>query len=400
MAAVVQSKGGAQNTGLATVTASWDTPATAGNLLMVIVGSDDYRPPGGIPAGFTESTGCKQETNLGHYVWWKVAAGGETSTTYTIGSASTSVWATIEVSGLDTAPYDISAGQFTASGASSYTTPTITPSAGDRFLVASMGGSTSAANFTGLSAWLNGFIEIVDTTNTKASGTRDIIGAATLSVTADGATGYSSGASYSPNATARVGIIIAFKVAAGGGSSIAPTSIAVPVALGSPTSDWSGSAAPGGIAAPVAVGAPDVTWSGSVAPDGQAVAVALGAPIVGAASVNPGGLSVPVAVGGPALGWSGTVTPDGLSVAVALGSPVVGSAPVAPDGLPVPVSLGAVSLSWSAAVAPDGIGVPVAAGAVSVSMPGTVVRRPFAGTVVRPSAGAVVRPDTGVVSRP
>ncbi|MCW2900240.1 MAG: hypothetical protein JWO67_2505, partial [Streptosporangiaceae bacterium] len=121
---LVQSATGAHNTGLATVTASWSTPATAGNTLVVIVGSDDYRTAGGIPSGFTESTGCAQQTNLGHYVWWKIAAGGETSATYTIGSASTSCWEFLEYSGLDTsAPYDISAGQFIASGSATYTTP-------------------------------------------------------------------------------------------------------------------------------------------------------------------------------------------------------------------------------------------------------------------------------------
>lgn len=372
---IVQQNEAAENVGAATVAATLTSPATAGNLILVVVGADAYASTP--PTGFTESTGCKLQTNLGHYVWWKVAVGGETSVSYTIGSVATSVWEIFEISGLTASPYDISNGTFLASGASTFTTPSITPTAGERLIVASMGGSTSAANFTGLSAWLNSFTEQNDTMNTKASGTRDIIGMATLSATADGLTGYSSGATYSPNATARTGIIIAFKVLAAG-PSIAPTGVSVPIALGSPTADWSTTAGPDGLSLPVT----------------------LGAPIVGAASVDPGGITVPVGVGDPTLTWSATVAPDGISAPVALGSPIIGAAPVAPDGLSVPVTLGSPSLAWSGAVSPDGIGVPVVIGAPSLNIPGAFVTRPNTGGVVRPGTGTVARPSTGSVTRP
>ena len=87
---VVQTKTG--NSTLATTAATWNTSATAGNLLIILVASDDYNATP--PTGFTESTGCGQESFLGHYLWWKVAAGGETSVNYTIGSAVISAWAT------------------------------------------------------------------------------------------------------------------------------------------------------------------------------------------------------------------------------------------------------------------------------------------------------------------
>ena len=71
---IVQVNSAAQNTGLATVTASLTSPATAGNQIVLIVGSDDYAATP--PTGFTQHTGCGQETFLGHYLWRKTASGG------------------------------------------------------------------------------------------------------------------------------------------------------------------------------------------------------------------------------------------------------------------------------------------------------------------------------------
>lgn len=216
-ATVVQNLEGAQNTGLATNTVA-HSAAVAGNTLILVVGSDDYRTTAGASrpesSGYALVTGGSQETFLGHYVWVKVAAGGETSVQYTIGSAATSCWEFYEVSGLDTSsPVDISNGQLAASAANSYTTPSITPTAGERWLFASMGGSLSAA-LTGMGTWLNSFVELNDTVTTLASGTRDIIGAASRTVTADGVTSYSSGATYDATSPqSRTGIIVAFKMA-------------------------------------------------------------------------------------------------------------------------------------------------------------------------------------------
>lgn len=208
--ALVQSKSGAQNTGLATVSATWDTAATASNLLILIVGADDYAASP--PTGWTESIGCKQHTYLGHYLWWKVAAGGETSVNYTIGSAASSCWVTAEISGLISTPYDISAGQLDQSRATTYTTPSITPSAGDRYVIASIGGADSGGSIT-INTWLNSFTARQDIGTTLGSGTRDVVGYADRAATYNGSTAVSSGATYSTAVQARTGIIIAFTVA-------------------------------------------------------------------------------------------------------------------------------------------------------------------------------------------
>lgn len=221
-ATVVQNLEAAQNTGLATVTVN-HSAATAGNLLILVVGADDYRTTvgGGRPesSGYTLPTGGSQQTFLGHYVWYKVATGGETSVQYTIGSASPSCWEFYEVSGLDAAPYDTSNGQLAGSSATTYTTPAITPSAGERWLFASIGGSLSSA-LSGVDTWINSFVELNDTFTTLGSGTRDVISGAERTVTADGVAAYSTGATYSGAVSpqSRTGIILSFKVAAAGSS--------------------------------------------------------------------------------------------------------------------------------------------------------------------------------------
>lgn len=232
-ATVAQNLEAAQDTGLATNTVT-HSAASPGSTLILIVGADDYRTTAGgsrpESSGYALVTGGSQETNLGHYMWTKVASGGETSVQYTIGSASPSCWEFYEVTGLDAvSPVDISNGQFVLGSAGSYTTPAVTPTAGERWLLASMGGAVSAAQ-TGMSTWLNSFVALNDTSTTLGSGTRDIIGAAALAVTANGSTAYSSGATYGTTQQARTGIIAAFKVATVGGF-IAPQPVIVRQAL-------------------------------------------------------------------------------------------------------------------------------------------------------------------------
>jgi hypothetical protein len=212
---LVQSNSGGQNTATSTATASLTTPATAGNLLVAFVGSDAYATAGA-PSGWTESTGCRQQTFLGSYVWWKVAAGGETGVTKALSPNGTYAWAIGEWSGTDPAPFDISAGQLAQSSAANYTTPSLTPTTGDRLLIAAMGGSHGTTTFTDLTTWVNSFTRIVVGIST-IGGAHDIQGFGTITVTANGSTAYSSGATYAPSSPeSRTGIILAFKASSSG----------------------------------------------------------------------------------------------------------------------------------------------------------------------------------------
>lgn len=216
-ATVVQSAEGTST--LATVTASFATTPTNGNIIVLCFAADDYN---GTPnAGWTQSTGMAIEGGSYHggYVWWKVASGGSNSFQYTIGSASPSAWVLLEISGLDGSPYDVSNGQNVNASGYQYTTPSITPTAGDRFIVAAFGGSNAAAgDISGdYVNWTNSFTHARSSGNPGTSGARDCIGVGYRSVTANGSTSYSTGVDFPNTVQSRSGMIIAFKVASGGG---------------------------------------------------------------------------------------------------------------------------------------------------------------------------------------
>lgn len=218
--AIVQQNKGAQNTGAATVTPTISSGATAGNLLVLLVASDDYRLTTGSnrpeSSGYALVTGGAQQGFLGHYMWTKTAAGGETSVSYTIGSASPSTWMFFEASGLDLATAPTTAGAITNTSAATYTTQTITPAANDLFIIATIAGSLGASQPTAMSGYTDSFTLLDTTFTTLASGTRDSLSAATRRVTSPGGTGYQTTATYNPSHESRSAIIAAYKEAGGG----------------------------------------------------------------------------------------------------------------------------------------------------------------------------------------
>ena len=220
-ATIVQSAEGTST--LATVTASFSTTPTNGNVIVLAFAADDYN---GTPnTGWTQSTGMEQQTFHGGYIWWKIASGGSNSFQYTIGSATNSSWVLLEISGLDATPYDVSQGQSASGSVGNYTTSSITPTAGSRFLVAALGSSNSSGDMSAdLTGWTNSFTHVRSSGPVSATGTRDNIGVATLAVTANGSTSYNTNASFPFTKQSHSGMIIAFKVASGGSSNISGTS--------------------------------------------------------------------------------------------------------------------------------------------------------------------------------
>lgn len=177
-ATIIQQKTGIQNTAIGSYEFTLDSPATAGNEIIIVLAADAYFSS--VPDGFTEPSGARQERYLGHYAWHKTAAGGETSFTAAPQVNCTGVWAVYEVSGLSGAGSLIaSSGRSTVLGPSAaYDTPTFTLSAGERFVLATLGGSYDGPIST-ISNWTNGFSEITDIRTTLSSGTRDSLGVAT-----------------------------------------------------------------------------------------------------------------------------------------------------------------------------------------------------------------------------
>lgn len=213
-ATLVQSAKGTSTS--ATVTASFSSTPTNGNLVVLCFAADDYN---GTPnSGWTQSTGMEQQTFHGSYLWWRVASGGSNSFQYTIGSASPSSWVLLEISGLDGSPYDISNGQYATGTSKTYSTPALTPSAGDRILVAAVNFNRNSGTLAGntVTGWTNSFAA-VDSIGSGPSGTNTTASLATRSVTANGSTSYSTSGTSDIDVTSASGLIIAFKVASGGG---------------------------------------------------------------------------------------------------------------------------------------------------------------------------------------
>jgi hypothetical protein len=211
------------NTGIsatATTTCAFLSTPALNTLLVLIVGADDYRLTTG--SGRPESTGWtlvspggSQQTNLGFYMWWKLADGVENSVQYTIGSASPSTWAIGACTGVDTtSPLDIANGQFTLGpGTFDYSTPSVVPTTGNRVAFAALGAAHNPTAITGVSGWTNSYTEISDN-RTSPAGTQDAIGLAWLTLTGNGSTATSTTGTWAgANPDAATSIIAVFKEA-------------------------------------------------------------------------------------------------------------------------------------------------------------------------------------------
>jgi hypothetical protein len=122
----------------------------------------------------------------------------------------------MEFSGVLATPYDISEGILTNSTDNNYATDPITPTAGSRLIVTSIG--TSGDGTQGQSTtFTNSFIS-VRTAVSAVGATRDAVTTAYRLVTADGATSYSTATNWDPAggpAQSRSALAIAFKADTG-----------------------------------------------------------------------------------------------------------------------------------------------------------------------------------------
>lgn len=368
-ASVVQTKTGAVNVGDASVDAAFDNPTASGNHVVLMLGSDDYKT--GDPTGFTLSSECGQETFMGCYLWWKATSGGETTFTYNIGSAATSCWILLEISGLEASPYDVSEGQFVQASSESITTPNMTPTAGERYML-TLVGFTRAGAFTaapnGVGSFLNSFTEITEVCTTLGSGTRDQIAVASRTVTANGSTAYSSGATSDGSGTAnsRVGIIIAFKVAAAGTDATAqPAVVATTTTLPRPNVNIS--ASPAVVASVAALPRPAVNVQASPAVVATTVTIPQATPdTAGNVTVQPAAVATVAAVVRPGVDIA--AGPAVVPVTVTVPQPGV-NVTAAPAVIPCTVALATPTATGETAVTPAAITTTIAvpASAVSVS---------------------------------
>lgn len=150
------------------------------------------------PAGWTLRESQVEE--MGHYLFTRT--GGTSSWNITTNNG-VGTWYAAEIGGA----YDISASAHNTDGSHEYATPTLTPTAGSRLLLASIAGATAAGVYT-ITDWTNSFTEVADLGNPTDD--NPMQGVAVRTVTADGVTAYGATATYSQSVSTRSAIIASF----------------------------------------------------------------------------------------------------------------------------------------------------------------------------------------------
>lgn len=199
----------------ATTSPTFATAPTAGNLIILAFAADDYNGTPNSP--WTQSTGTEQQTYHGGYLWWHISD-GRNNYQYTIGSNSPSAWILAEIEGpFDVAPYDISNGTSNLGG-SSLATPSVTPSAGDRVALATLGASSGSSLSARTATFNNSFSTIRDI-GASTGGTKDFIALGIRTLTGNGSTSYNTTGTISSGGEpdSLSAIIAVFKKGAGGG---------------------------------------------------------------------------------------------------------------------------------------------------------------------------------------
>lgn len=154
------------------------------------------------PAGWTLRE--SQVNEMGHYLFTR--SGGTNSWSITTNSGM----GTWYISEIANSTYDVSASANDMVGSMSYTTPTLTPTAGNRLLLASIG-SNHGTDIRTVDNWTDSFTEVADVCYT-VSADYPMQGVAMRTVVADGSTGYQTSADYSLGVTIRTAIITAFTI--------------------------------------------------------------------------------------------------------------------------------------------------------------------------------------------
>jgi hypothetical protein len=206
---------------------------TSGNTVVVIVfGNTVVSTPGSMTQRATSVV------DLGLYAYDKTGA-GESSIAFTNSSGS-GTWHAWELSSGSAFLSPASAIQ-TSAGNTTYTTGTLTPTAGARHLLAAVGGVGGVAART-VTAFSDSFTERADLQVTAQDW--PFAGFADRDVTADGVTAYSTTATFSgATATARGAVLLAYSAIVGDTTPPSVPAGLATTAIGSTTVDLSWSAA-------------------------------------------------------------------------------------------------------------------------------------------------------------
>lgn len=182
--------------------------SASNGILLIVAGNTTVTTP----TNWTLRT--SQVNFMGHYAYTR---DGVSLTSVSVSNASgQGTWWIAEIAG---GTYDTSTSANSSSANTTYATPNLTPTAGTREVVASIGSTQSGGNGARtISGWTNSFLEQADLC--QASVDFPMQGVATLDdITANGSTSYSTTGTYSLSSAGRSAIIVSYVTAAGGGGS-------------------------------------------------------------------------------------------------------------------------------------------------------------------------------------
>lgn len=167
-------------------------------------------------SGWTLRT--SQVNEMGHYVYDR--AGDGTSSWGWSNSSGQITWVLLEI---QAGSYDTATGSNNISASTTYTTPALTPTAGTRIVIASLGSTTGSSVVRTLSGWTNSFAEQADLC--QASADYPMQGLAVLdNITANGSTSYSTTGTYSAS-NGRSALIASYATTSGGAPALPPSLI-------------------------------------------------------------------------------------------------------------------------------------------------------------------------------
>ncbi len=192
---ILQQASGSFN-GTGSMTLTLPAASSASNTVVAIIAGNTVVTT---PAGWTLRT--SQVNQMGHYLYDRT--GGSTTYTFAFSGTASLTWWIAEIPGAAT--FDKAASANDATGSGIYSTPSLTPAAGTRLVVASLG-STLAGTVRTISGWTNGFVEQADV----CQPTQDypMQGVAVLdNLAANGTTAYTTQGTYSATSGGRSAVI-------------------------------------------------------------------------------------------------------------------------------------------------------------------------------------------------
>lgn len=160
---------GTAETASVDVTLDGGAESTPGRTLFICAATGAYVADP--PEGFTEDVST--EGNLGLYVWRKLSEAGEDTWTFVQNSPQPCAWACFELS--DVQAVGVAVEEFVSTFAASYEVGPLTPTAGEKLVIAVVGNSSSVdrAGFT----WSDSYVERADQAN-NVTGNKYALGVA------------------------------------------------------------------------------------------------------------------------------------------------------------------------------------------------------------------------------